>query len=69
MSRRYRIGDLVRIGRGKRVYRVRHVFPTGEVRLGITTKRQHPDAAHRVPDVLRSYKPDELNLVEAVVSA
>ncbi|MDV7192613.1 hypothetical protein [Mycolicibacterium fortuitum] len=66
MSRRYRIGDLVRIGRGKRVYRVRHVFPTGEVKLAADAK--HPDAAKRVPDEFRSYRPDELNRVEVPVS-
>uniref|UniRef100_A0AAU8GM43 Uncharacterized protein n=1 Tax=Mycobacterium phage JustASigh TaxID=3158894 RepID=A0AAU8GM43_9CAUD len=64
MNRRYRIGDLVRIGRGKRVYRVRHVFPTGEVKVGADAK--HPDAAKRVPDEFRSYRPDELARVEEV---
>lgn len=66
MSQRYRIGDLVRIGRGKRVYRVRHVFPTGEVKLAADAK--HPDAAKRVPDEFRSYRPDELNRVGVPVS-
>ena len=63
MTQRYRINELVRIGKGKRVYRVRHVFPTGEVKLGVGAK--HPDAAKRVPDVFRSYKPDELVRVDA----
>ena len=60
---RYRIGDLVRIGTGKRVYRVRHVFPTAEVKLAADAK--HPDAARRLPDALRSYKPSELTRVES----
>ncbi|MDM2446247.1 hypothetical protein PP556_14630 [Mycobacteroides abscessus] len=64
--KRYRINDLVRIGKGKRVYRIRHVFPTGEVKLAADAK--HPDAAKRVPDEFRSYKPDELTPVEVPVS-
>ncbi|WP_061009675.1 hypothetical protein [Mycolicibacterium mucogenicum] len=59
---RFRIGDLVRIGTGKRVYRVRHVFPTAEVKLDVGAN--HPDAAKRLPDALRSYKPSELTRVE-----
>lgn len=65
MNGRYRIGDLVRIGRGKRVYRVRHVFPTGEVKVEADAK--HPDAAKRVPDEFRSYRPAELTRVEVPV--
>lgn len=61
MSRRYRIDDLVRIGRGKRVYRVRHVFPDGRVKVAADAK--HPDAAKRVPDEFRAYWPDELEEV------
>lgn len=59
---RYRVGDLVRIGKGKRVFRVRHVFPTAEVKLAADAN--HPDAAKRVPDEFRSYKPSELTRVE-----
>lgn len=59
---RFRIGDLVRIGSGKRVYRVRHVFPGGEVKIAADAK--HPDAAKRVPDEFRAYKPSELSRVE-----
>ncbi len=59
---RFRVGDLVRIGKGKRVFRVRHVFPTGEVKLAADAN--HPDAAKRLPDEFRSYKPSELTRVE-----
>ena len=62
--KRYRINDLVRIGKGKRVYRIRHVFPDGRAKIEADAK--HPQAAKRVPDEFRTYSPGELIRVEEV---
>ncbi len=61
MTPGYRIGDLVRIGKNKRVYRIRHVFHNGHAKINADAK--HPDAAKRVPDEFRVFKPGELTPV------
>ncbi|SKM82102.1 Uncharacterised protein [Mycobacteroides abscessus subsp. massiliense] len=56
---------LVRIGKGKKVYRVA-VVPRRGVEDGLYYLRpdaDHPDAAKRLADAFRWYKADELELV------
>ncbi len=46
MTPGYRIGDLVRIGKNKRDYRIRHVFHNGHAKINADANR-----ALKLPDV------------------
>ncbi|WJR31874.1 hypothetical protein P3F83_14985 [Mycobacteroides immunogenum] len=64
MARSIRRNALVRIGNGKKVYRVRTVVTYSGVWMHeLLADAKHPDAAKRVPDALRWYKTDELRPV------
>lgn len=67
MARPFRRNQLVRIGNGKKVYRVKTVA-NDVVRhwYYLDAKAEHPDAAKRVPDAFRWYKAEDLSPVEAV---
>lgn len=58
-----KIGHLVRVRKGGKVYCVAGVAPKGRVMLEADAK--HPDAAKRVPDALRWYAADSLIRVPA----
>ena len=66
MSATIRSGDLVRINRGKKVYRVsiKSKAINGGAVFYLEADALHPDAAKRVPDAFRWYRPEELTLVE-----
>ncbi len=53
-----KVGDLVRIGRGRKVYQISLVRGDGSYILAASA--WHPDAAQRVPDAFRAYRADEL---------
>ena len=66
--------SLVRIGKGRKVYRVAKRLPTGRGPVGpdhtlpvvyvLAADAVHPDAAKRLPDAFRRYRSDELTVVE-----
>ena len=63
--------SLVRIGKGRKVYRVAKVtdpaksYPAGTAKYILSPDAKHPDAAVRVPDALHWYRRDELVEVTA----
>lgn len=67
MAREIRRNSLVRIGNGKKVYRVFAIvkYGDGEDLHELWADAEHPDAAIRVPDACRWYKAEELRPVEA----
>lgn len=61
-----RRNSLVRIGKGKKVYRV-HVAPRPGAlnpEYYLQADADHPDAAKRLPDAFRWYGPQDLVLVK-----
>lgn len=67
MPRKIRRNCLVRIGGGKKVYRVAIIdHEDGVAWHMLEAGAKHPDAAKRVPDAFRGYKAEELRLVEVV---
>ncbi|NGX09131.1 hypothetical protein [Mycobacteroides franklinii] len=67
MARSIRRNTLVRIGNGKKVYRVHTVTLYADIwTYYLSADVKHPDAAKRVPDALRWYRTDELRPVGAV---
>lgn len=65
----FRVGDNVRIGNGRKVYQIgngRKVYQISAVKDGtyqLAASSWHADAAKRVPDALRWYRPEELTEV------
>ena len=56
-----RVGDLVRIGKGKKVFKITVIGEVdGVTRHALDAGANHPDAGKRVPDYFRSYTADEL---------
>lgn len=56
----FRVGDNVRIGNGRKVYQI-SAAKDGTYLLAASS--WHADAAKRVPDALRWYRPEELTEV------
>ncbi|TWS24437.1 hypothetical protein FK268_12675 [Tsukamurella sputi] len=73
MSANLKHGTLVRIGNGRKVYRIAKRLPTGRGPVGadhvlpvvyvLAADADHPDAAKRLPDGLRRFRIDELTVV------
>ncbi|SIG07427.1 Uncharacterised protein [Mycobacteroides abscessus subsp. abscessus] len=65
MARPFRRNQLVRIGNGRKVYRVDTVLKDSTRHwYWLEADAKHPDAARRVPDALRWYRSEELRPVE-----
>lgn len=67
MTTRFKRGDLVYIGKGRKVFRVHKAWPPNSIRdhtlYMIEASADHPDAGKRLPDAFKNYRDEELSAV------